>query len=107
PSPPPAPCCRRPVRPFCQLYTQAPMPRPLTVMETFRSLFYAPQFVELHGGHFAAEDLEVHVRTAGGGATATNALLGGRIPIGLGGLMRSFELADRGGGILVHFAGVN
>jgi NitT/TauT family transport system substrate-binding protein len=83
------------------------MPRPLTVVETFRSLFYAPQFVALHGGHFAAEDLAVTVRTAGGGVTTTGALLDGRAAISLGGLIRSFELADRGAGFLVHFAEVN
>jgi NitT/TauT family transport system substrate-binding protein len=76
-------------------------------METFRSLFYAPQFVALHGGHFLAEDLAVSVRTAGGGATTTGSLLSGEVEVSLGGLMRSFELADRGAGILVHFAEVN
>ena len=83
------------------------MPRPLTVVETFRSLFYAPQFVALHGGYFAAEDLAVTIRTAGAGLTSTSALLDGVAEISLGGLMRSFELADRGAGILVHFAEVN
>ena len=34
------------------------------------------------------------------------ALLDGDIEISLGGLMRSFELADRGGPIVVHFAEV-
>jgi len=83
------------------------MPRSLTVMEPFRSLFYAPQFVAVHGRHFAAEDLDVTVRTAGGGVTTTGALLDGLVEMSLGGLMRSFELADRGAGILVHFAEVN
>ena len=40
---------------------------PIVVYEPFRSIFYAPQFVALHGGHFAAEGLDVEVRTAGGG----------------------------------------
>ncbi|MGH7335558.1 MAG: ABC transporter substrate-binding protein [Candidatus Rokuibacteriota bacterium] len=83
------------------------MPRALTVVEPFRSLFYAPQFVALHGGYFAAEDLAVTIHTAGDGLTTTDALLHGRAEISLGGLMRSFELADRGAGILVHFAEVN
>ena len=83
------------------------MPRSLTVVESFRSLFYAPQFVALQGGYFAAEDLAVTIRTAGDGLTTTGAVLDGVAEIGLGGLMRSFELADRGGGILVHFAEVN
>ena len=37
----------------------------LVVYEPFRSIFYAPQFVTLYGGHFAAEGLDV------GGGTAT------------------------------------
>jgi NitT/TauT family transport system substrate-binding protein len=35
------------------------------------------------------------------------ALLDGSIQIGLGGIMRSLELADRDGGLLPHFAEVN
>jgi NitT/TauT family transport system substrate-binding protein len=83
------------------------MARLIAVMEPFRSLFYAPQFVALHGGHFAAEGLDVTVRTAAGGANTTGVLLDGTNTISLGGLMRSFDLADRGAGILVHFAEVN
>jgi NitT/TauT family transport system substrate-binding protein len=79
----------------------------LTVWEPFRSIFYAPQFVALYGGHFAAEGLEVEVRTAGGGVTTTAALLDGAAPVCLGGVMRSLDLADRDGGFLPHFAEVN
>ena len=82
-------------------------PRALTVYEPFRSIFYAPQFVALHGGHFAAEGLDVSVVTAGGGITTTGALLDGRAEIALGGIMRSLDVADRGGPFLVHFAEVN
>src|SRR5947199_409302 len=39
--------------------------RRLTIYEPFRSIFYAPQFVALYGGHFAGEGLDVEVRTAG------------------------------------------
>lgn len=81
--------------------------RRLRVTEPFRSLFYAPQFVALHGGHFSGEGIEVTVQTAGGGISTVGALLDGTTEISLGGLMRSFELADRDGGILVHFAEVN
>jgi NitT/TauT family transport system substrate-binding protein len=81
--------------------------RRLTVYEPFRSIFYAPQFVALHGGHFAGEGLEVAVVTAGGGLTTTGALLDGRAEIALGGLMRSLDVADRGGPFLPHFAEVN
>ena len=47
------------------------------VAETFRSIFYAPQFVTLYGGHFAAEGFDVEVRTAGGGVTSAGALVDG------------------------------
>ncbi len=81
--------------------------RRLTVYEPFRSIFYAPQFVALYGGHFAAEGLEVDVVTAGAGTTTTGALIDGRSEIALGGIMRSLDVADRGGPWLVHFAEVN
>jgi len=79
----------------------------LTVYEPFRSVFYAPQFVTLYGGHFAAEGLEVEIRTSGGGVTTTGALLDGTAQICLGGIMRSLDLADRGQPFLPHFAEVN
>jgi len=79
----------------------------LTIYEPFRSIFYAPQWVALHGGHFAAEGLEVEVRTAGSGVTTTGALIDGQAEIALGGIMRSLDVADRGGPFLPHFALVN
>jgi NitT/TauT family transport system substrate-binding protein len=79
----------------------------LTVYEPFRSIFYAPQFVTLYGGHFAAEGLDVEIHTAAGGLTTTGALIDGAAQISLGGVMRSLDLADRGGPFLVHFAEVN
>jgi NitT/TauT family transport system substrate-binding protein len=79
----------------------------LTVMEPFRSLFYAPQFVALHGGHFAAEGLDVEVVTGTDATSTTRALIQGTAQISLGGLMRSLDLVDRGGRRLVHFAEVN
>jgi NitT/TauT family transport system substrate-binding protein len=81
--------------------------RHLTIYEPFRSMFYAPQFVALYGGHFGAEGLEVQVLTASAGATTTGALMEGRAEIVLGGIMRSLDVADRGGPFLVHFAEVN
>ena len=44
------------------------MARALTVMEPLRSLFYAPQFVALHGGHFPAEG---RTRTRAGGSSCS------------------------------------
>lgn len=79
----------------------------VAVMEPFRSLFYAPQWVALHGGHFAAEGLDVTVTTAGGGRTTTSTLIDGSTKISLGGIMRSLGLADSGGPFLPHFAEVN
>ena len=79
----------------------------LTVVLPFRSLFYAPQFVALHRGCFAAQGLEVVTRTATDAAGTVRALMDGTAEICLGGLMRSLDLADREGGFLVHFAEVN
>jgi NitT/TauT family transport system substrate-binding protein len=79
----------------------------LVVYEPFRSIFYTPQFVTLYGGHFAAEGLDVEIRTSGGGVTTTSALIDGTAQVSLGGVMRSLDLADRGGPRLVHFAEVN
>lgn len=79
----------------------------LVVYEPFRSIFYTPQFVTLYGGHFAAEGLDVEIRTSSGGVTTTSALIDGTAQVSLGGVMRSLDLADRGGPRLVHFAEVN
>jgi hypothetical protein len=81
--------------------------RRLTICEPFRSIFYAPQWVALHGGDFAAEGLDVEVRTAGGGLTTTGALMDGHSEIALGGIRRSLDVADRAGPFLVHSAEVN
>ena len=79
----------------------------LIVYEPFHSIFYAPQFVTLHGGYFAAEGLEVEIRTAGPGVATTGVLIDGTASIALGGIMRSLDVADRGGPRLPHFAEVN
>jgi NitT/TauT family transport system substrate-binding protein len=80
--------------------------RALTLYEPFRSIFYAPQFVALYGRHFAAEGLDVTVVTASR-ITTTAALIDGHAEIALGGIMRSLDVADRGGPFLVHFAEMN
>ncbi|OLD40341.1 MAG: hypothetical protein AUI57_00040 [Candidatus Rokubacteria bacterium 13_1_40CM_2_68_8] len=81
--------------------------RRLRVVEAFRSIFYAPLPVAIHGGHLAAEGLEIELATAALGAGTVEALRTGDADIALSGLMRSFELLDRGASRLVHFAGVN
>lgn len=79
----------------------------LTLIEPFRSVFYAPQFVALYRGEFAAEGFDVTLRTAPRAGGTVEALLDGSADVALGGLMRSLDLADRGGGRLPHFAEVN
>lgn len=75
--------------------------------ETFRSIFYAPLAVAVHGGHFAAEGLDVDVVTAEFGAGTVGLMQRGEADVALSGLMRSFDQADRGEPPLVHFAAVN
>jgi NitT/TauT family transport system substrate-binding protein len=79
----------------------------LTVAQPFRSLFYAPQYVAIHGGHFAAEGLDVQAVVADGSTNTLRALVEGTAQISLGGLMRSLDVADRGGRLFPHFAEVN
>jgi NitT/TauT family transport system substrate-binding protein len=89
------------------VYFQAVTPdRRLRAVQAFHSIFYAPLSVAIHGGHFRAEGLEVEPAGALGGGTV-DALLRGDADVSLSGIMRSFELRDRGGARLVHFAGVN
>src|SRR5260370_14620006 len=77
------------------------------VIEPFRSIFYAPNLVAIHGGHFAAEGLEIALTTASHELNAADALRDGRVDVALSGLMRSFDLIDRGGPRLVHFPAVD
>jgi NitT/TauT family transport system substrate-binding protein len=79
----------------------------IRVAETFRSIFYAPLAVAVHGGHLAAEGLDVDVVTAEFGAGTVGMMQRGEADVALSGLMRSFDQADRGEPPLVHFAGVN
>lgn len=79
----------------------------ITVVQPFRSLFYATHSVALYGGHFAAEGLEVQTVVADGATSTIRALAEGSAEISLGGLMRSLDVADRGGRLFPHFAEVN
>ena len=81
--------------------------RPLRVVVAFHSIFYAPLPVAIRGGHFAAEGLEVDPETPALAGGTVDALLSGGADVSLSGIMRSFELLDRGGARLVHFAAVN
>lgn len=81
--------------------------RRLTVLMPFHTPFYAPLAAGVGLGHFRDEGLDVSTMPAAVfGKGTIPALLDGDIEISLGGLMRSFELADRSGPIVVHFAEV-
>ena len=83
------------------------MTRALTVPMPFHTPFYVPLVAGVTRGHFAAEELDVTVVPAATYPRGTmQALLDGEIEICLGGLMRSFELADRTGRVVTHFAEV-
>jgi NitT/TauT family transport system substrate-binding protein len=81
--------------------------RPLTVLMPFYTPFYAPLVAGAALGHFREEGLDVTWQAAAAfGKSTVQALLDGSIEITLGGLMRSFDLADREGRLLPHFAEV-
>ena len=83
------------------------MTRRLTVLMPFHTPFYAPLPAGVALGHFSREGLDITaVPAADFGKSTVAALLDGDIEISLGGLMRSFDLADRTGRIIVHFAEV-
>lgn len=81
--------------------------RRIRVVVAFHSIFYAPLPVAILGGHFAAEGLEVDPETPALGAGTVGALQSGAADVSLSGIMRSFDLADRGEATPVHFAAVN
>jgi NitT/TauT family transport system substrate-binding protein len=81
--------------------------RRLTVPMPFHTPFYAALPAGVALGHFVEEGLAVTVVPAQRYPRGTmQALLDGEIEICLGGLMRSFELADRTGQHVPHFAEV-
>lgn len=82
-------------------------PRAMTVLMPFHTPFYAPLAAGAALGHFADEGLDVSVTSAARFGKSTMQALGdGDVEISLGGLMRSFDLAERTGRIVVHFAEV-
>jgi NitT/TauT family transport system substrate-binding protein len=79
----------------------------MTVLMPFHTPFYAPLAAGVGLGHFADEGLDVTAMPAATfGKGTIPALLDGDVEISLGGLMRSFELVERNGRIVVHFAEV-
>ena len=80
--------------------------RPLTVLMPFFTPLYAPLAAGAARGHFARKARVRWQPAATFGKSAVEALLDGSIEITLSGLMRSFDLADREGRVLPHFAEV-
>ena len=79
----------------------------MTVLMPFYTPFYAPLAAGAALGHFREEGLDVKWQPAARfGKSAVEALLDGSIEITLSGLMRSFDVADRQGRFLPHFAEV-
>ena len=79
----------------------------MTVLMPFYTPFYAPLAAGAALGHFREERLDVKWQPAAAfGKSAVEALLDGSIEITLSGLMRSFDVADREGRLLPHFAEV-
>jgi NitT/TauT family transport system substrate-binding protein len=81
--------------------------RRMTVLMPFDTPFYTPLAAGAALGHFADEGLDVTAISAAAFGKATiPALLDGDIEVSLGGVMRSLDLVDRGGRVVVHFAEV-
>lgn len=75
---------------------------------TFLTVYYAPFYVALRRGLFAAEGLEVRFEELGDGRLVLAGLERGELEFGLGGVMRSMVAFDRGRPEApIHFARVN
>ena len=68
----------------------------LRIMQRFHSLFYTPQFVALHLGVFAEEDLRLELSTATSGTELSTRVLSGAAELGVSGPLRTLELAEEG-----------
>jgi NitT/TauT family transport system substrate-binding protein len=68
----------------------------LRIIQRFHALFYAPQFVAMHLGVLAREELRVEVSTAKGSAELIRTLLSGEADLGLSGPIRALQLAHGG-----------
>ena len=75
---------------------------------TFQSVFYAPYFVAVQRGLFEREGIELPAQVYGDGRLVQAGLERGELDIGIGGIMRSLELYDRGAATVpIHFARIN
>ena len=66
----------------------------LRIIQRFHHLFYVPQFVVMHLGVLAQEGLRVELSTATSAAEVNETLLSGEAELGLGGPIRTLELAE-------------
>jgi len=66
----------------------------LRIMQRFHHLFYTPQFVVMHLGVLEQEGLRVELTTATSAAELNDKLLTGEADLGLGGPIRTLELAE-------------
>jgi NitT/TauT family transport system substrate-binding protein len=69
--------------------------RPVTLIEPFRALFYAPFYVAEARGAFAAQGLSVRIETAGTPEAAAAKLLAGEADLAWSGPMRPMLLRSR------------
>lgn len=75
---------------------------------TFHHVFYAPYYVALHRGLFAAEGLDLVTSVVGDGRLLLDRQARGELDVGLGGIMRALVSYDAGErDAPLHFARVN
>jgi len=80
----------------------------LRIIQRFHHLFYTPQFVIMHLGVLEQEDLRVELSTATSAVELNDKLLSGAADVGLGGPIRTLEMAERNNpGKLISFIEVN
>src|SRR5262249_6406744 len=80
----------------------------LRIIQRFHHLFYTPQFVIMHLGVLEQEGLCVELTTATSAAEGNDKLLRGEADLGLGGPIRTLELAEHGSqGTLISILEVN
>src|SRR5262245_25296279 len=80
----------------------------LRIIQRFHHLFYTTQFVIMHLGVLEQEGIRVELTTATSAAEVNNKLLNGEADVGLGGPIRTLELAEHhNSGRLISFIEVN
>jgi len=80
----------------------------LRIIQRFYHPFYTPQFVVMHLGVLAQEGLRVEMSTATSAAEVNDKLLNGEADLGLGGPIRTLELAEHNSpGRLISIIEVN